>query len=146
MLELCVTQTLFIFNGQVYKQIDGVSMGSPLGPVLANIFLCHPEETFMLKHCHFPQFYRRYVDDTFAVFPCKQTALRFFNYVNEIHGNIKFTMEEEKDNSLQFLDTLVLKRDDIFDLDMFHKTTATGLYLGWSSLVPRVYKTGLIKC
>ena len=33
------SQTHFIFNSKFYNQIDGVAMGSPLAPVLANIFM-----------------------------------------------------------------------------------------------------------
>ena len=33
------SQTHFIFNSEFYNQIDGVAMGSPLAPVLANIFM-----------------------------------------------------------------------------------------------------------
>ena len=33
------SQTRFIFNSKFYNQIDGVAMGSPLAPVLANIFM-----------------------------------------------------------------------------------------------------------
>ena len=33
------SQTHFIFNSRFYNQIDGVAMGSPLAPVLANIFM-----------------------------------------------------------------------------------------------------------
>lgn len=44
LLELATKESLFIFDGICYKQIDGVAMGSPLGPTLANIFLCHYEE------------------------------------------------------------------------------------------------------
>ena len=38
------TKSHFIFDGQYYDQIDGVTMGSPLGPILANIFMCDFEE------------------------------------------------------------------------------------------------------
>ena len=33
------SQTHFIFNSKFYNQIDGVAMGFPLIPVLANIFM-----------------------------------------------------------------------------------------------------------
>ena len=38
-----------MFNDRLYKQIDGVTMGSPLGPTLANFFLGHLEEKYLLK-------------------------------------------------------------------------------------------------
>ena len=39
-----IAQTHFIFNGSFYDQIDGVAMGSPLAPVLANLFMGHHEK------------------------------------------------------------------------------------------------------
>ena len=52
LLEFATKKSHFVFDGQYYDQIDGVAMGSPidgvamgspkkLGPVLANIFMCH---------------------------------------------------------------------------------------------------------
>ena len=58
------------FNGTYYEQVDGVAMGSPLGPTLANIFLCHWEEIWLEK-CPLkfkPLYYKRYMDDTFLLF------------------------------------------------------------------------------
>ena len=37
------TQGMFLYNNELYKQIDGVAMGSPLGCTLANFFLGHLE-------------------------------------------------------------------------------------------------------
>ena len=39
LVELATKESLFGFNKEYYSQIDGVAMGSPLGPMLANIFL-----------------------------------------------------------------------------------------------------------
>ena len=39
LLELAVIDTHFIFNGEIFKQTDGMAMGSPLGPTFANIFM-----------------------------------------------------------------------------------------------------------
>ena len=41
LLNFATYELLFIFDGEYYTQIDGVAMGSPLGPTLGNAFLCH---------------------------------------------------------------------------------------------------------
>ena len=63
LLEVATTNQLFQFNGELYEQTDGVAMGSPLGPLLANVFMCHIEDQLEQKSM-IPSFYRRYVDDT----------------------------------------------------------------------------------
>ena len=45
------------------------------------------------------EFYRRYVDDTFALFNTEEDALSFYSYINIQHPNIKFTMEREETTS-----------------------------------------------
>ena len=44
LLNLAVKHQLFQFDGNLYEQVDGVAMGSPLGPLLANTFMCSLEE------------------------------------------------------------------------------------------------------
>ena len=43
MLSLTLKESIILFDNKYYSQIDGVAMGSPLGPTLANIFLCYHE-------------------------------------------------------------------------------------------------------
>src|ERR1700761_7313354 len=43
LLKLAVEVSYFSFDNKLYRQIDGMSMGSPLGPLFANIFLSHYE-------------------------------------------------------------------------------------------------------
>ena len=67
LLTVTLSESLILFNNEYYKQIDGVAMGSPLGPTFANIFLSYYEQIW-LKNCPYefkPVVYRRYVDDTF---------------------------------------------------------------------------------
>ena len=74
LLETATSESSFIFDFLLYKQIDGVAMGSPLGPTLANAFLCHYEKE-RLDNCpsHFkPIVYRSYVDDIFVLFSSKE--------------------------------------------------------------------------
>ena len=68
LLSLSVKNCHFIFNGRIYQQIDGVAMGSPLGPLFANIFLSFHEKSW-LYNCPSsfkPLMYRRYADDCFS--------------------------------------------------------------------------------
>ena len=44
LLEVATMNQLFQFDGKLYEQIDGVAMGSPLGPLMANAFLCSIEQ------------------------------------------------------------------------------------------------------
>ena len=70
LLAMTTKESLFMFNGSYYKQVDVVAMGSPLGPTLANAFMCHYEKVW-LEECpseFMPTFYRRYVDDIFVTF------------------------------------------------------------------------------
>ena len=74
LLKFATKKSHFILNGQYYDQIDGVALGSPLGPVLANIFMCHFEEKWVLNNNTRPSVWFRYVDATFTLFDNKNTA------------------------------------------------------------------------
>ena len=146
LLSFAVKDNHFLFNGVLYDQIDGVAMGSPLGPTLANIFMCSLEQRY-LSNCPSqfkPLLYRRYVDDTFCLFKDKNDIDLFLNYINGIHSNINFTVEVENCSSLPFLDILVEKSNDCFNTSLFRKKTFTGLYTDFASLSPNWFKTNLI--
>ena len=116
LLSLSVKDILFLFNNQLFSQVDGVGMGNPLGPTFANLFLCH-HETNWLNNCplHFkPKLYRRYFDDTFLLFSDPSHIPLFLNYLNSQHSNISFTYKKETNNSLNFLDVLVERKDNAF--------------------------------
>ena len=102
--EFATSRTHFLFNGNYYDQIDDVAMGSPLGPVLANLFMEYHEKTWLeeFKTCEVV-LYRRYVDDIICLFTCKKDA-EFFIFLNSRHPNIKSTFEKKKDNKIAFLD------------------------------------------
>ena len=113
LLELCSKESVFMFEGKMYQQKDGVAMGSPLGPLLANIFLCCSEVRW-LDDCPIsfkPLYYRRYVDDTFVLFRKPEHASEFLTYLNSCHPNIRFTCDRENQGTLSFLDVLVANRD-----------------------------------
>ena len=66
-LTLVTKESNFLFDRELYRQVDGVAMGSPLGPTLANIFLCHYEDIWLPNYsleCK-SSYYKGYVDDIF---------------------------------------------------------------------------------
>jgi len=129
LLELSVLNCFFIFNGKLYRQIEGLGMGLPLGPTFANIFMCYHEHRW-LDQCPVefkPVFYRRYVDDTFVLFRSKSHAKLFLDYLNSRHNSINFTMENEQSNKLPFLDTVVHRDNNSFQCSVFRKSSFTGL-------------------
>ena len=69
LLKDCCTKNTFSFNNTIYEQIDGVSMGSCLGPVLANIVMTELETVIVDKlfAANLSTFYIRYVDDNLAL-------------------------------------------------------------------------------
>ena len=90
MLSLTNKENVVLFDQKYYSQIDEVAIGSPLGPTLANIFLCYHETTW-LKNCrkYFkPVYYKSYVHDIFVLFGKPQQVLRFVNYMNKRYKNI----------------------------------------------------------
>ena len=90
MLNLAVSNTYFFFNNILYKQKEGLAMGNPLAPTLANIFLGNMEDNF-LNDCPVefkPLYYRRYLDDIFAVFSTKKQYMKFYDHISGYHANI----------------------------------------------------------
>ena len=113
-------------------------MGSPLGPVLANLFMGYHEANWLqvFKDCEII-LYRRYVDDIICLFNSESDADKFYEFLNKQHPNIKFTFEKQQNNQISFLDILIKNNGENFSTTIFRKTTATGLftnYLSFTSL------------
>ena len=77
LMKSATSSVEFSFNNTMYKQTDGVAMGSPLSLALANIFVGYYEENSSLAQK--PPTYFRYVDDTFTIFDHKAEADEFFD-------------------------------------------------------------------
>ena len=136
----------FIFDGKYYTQIDGVATGSPLGPTLANAFLCHSEKKW-LSECpvrFLPSVYKRYVDDIFVTFNSYSQLLKIVDYMNHQHPNIKFTFEVEKNNNFSFLDVKICRANNKFTTSVFRKPTFSGVFTNFDIFIPISYKHGLV--
>ena len=143
MLLKATTSVEFSFDGNMYNQLDGVAMGSPLGPILANIIVGFLESR--LDEDQWPLLYRRFVDDAFSVFPCEESALQFFGALNRMHPALRYTMENEVDSRLPFMDVLVRRTGGGLVRSVYRKPTLTGLCIRWDSFPQTHQKIGPIK-
>ena len=136
----CCTKTTFSFNERLYEQIDGVCMGSALGPVLANIIMTELEKLVLpkLMESGAIKFYIRYVDDTLVLIKDDKIS-EVLNAFNAFDRNLDFTVDEFDDGLVHFLDLNVdiAKQGEI---DIYSKPTNTGQYSHESSYVPWNYK------
>ena len=121
-------------------------MGSPLGPTLANAFLCFHEQIW-LNECpdeFKPVYYRRYVDDIFVLFRSPDHLEKFRNYLNSKQRNIRFTCEKEHNNSVPFLDVLITRTRNGFKTSMYQKPLFSEVYSNFNSFISDEYKVGFI--
>ena len=91
----------FLFLTSFYHQIDGVAKGFPLGPTLANSFLCYYEKEWLDSGpVEFkPKLCKRYVDDIFLMIQSRDHVKTFIDYMNTKIPNIRLTLETEDQNS-----------------------------------------------
>ena len=143
LMNMATSSVEFSFNNIMYKQIDGISMGSPLGPALANIFVGFYEQQ-LFRTTSKPTVYYRYVDDTFALFKLESDCDKFLSSLNSLHPALHFTFEKEVNQSLPFLDVFIEKSGNNFLTSIYRKPTFTGQYLRWDSFGPTKRKTNLI--
>ena len=139
------TEGMFVHNGKLFSQIDGVAMGNPLGPTLVNWLLGIIEKKIFDQHLSFyPSFYVRYVDDVFAIFDPSTEVQLFLDVLNNQHPNLRFTSEEASGPSLPFLDVELTICDGEFNICVYRKPTFTGVFLHFNSIAPLSWKRGLI--
>ena len=130
-LDAC-QKTTFSFDGKLYEQVDGVSMGSSLGPVLANIIMTEIENVVVKKLMDdgIVKFYIRYVDDTLLLVK-NEDVQQVLSKLNNFDDNLNFTVDKFESN-VHFLDILIDKNQT----DVYSKKTNTGQYTHFQSFTP----------
>ncbi len=147
----------FQFEGVNFDQIDGLAMGNPLAPPLANIFMVNFEKRALdrlrLRQNNIsftPLDWLRYVDDVYCRLRRseKKKVPEILVYLNSQHPNITFIVETEKEGSLAFLEvsiSAVGRQNGKYVTSVYRKPTHTNLYIRWESSHPPSQKLGVLK-
>ena len=67
LLEFCLRSTFFTFRGKFYEQVEGAAMGSPISPIVANLYMENFETRALQSSPNPPLLWKRFVDDTFVI-------------------------------------------------------------------------------
>ena len=143
LLHSATSTVEFSFDNTIYRQIDGVATGSPLGPALANIFDGYYEEK-LFSEISKPAVYFTYVENTFVIFQNEKELEELLIILNGLHSSLQFTFEKKKNNSLPFLDVHVEHTKGSYETKVYRKPTLTGQYLRWESFTPIKHKASLV--
>ena len=145
MLEACTLDSPFRCpEGQLYKQTDGVAMGSPLGVLFAQSYMAHKEEQVLNRDVGPTFIYCRYVDDVFV--GCENTdILENLKIDLEQASGLNFTIESSEGNKLPFLDVLVEHRNDEIIVSVYRKPTNIGVCMNGNSECCDRYKKSVVR-
>lgn len=142
LLTICLDQNYFEFNNKIYICSEGLIMGNPLSPILAEIFMNNLEEIIsnspMFKNC---LYWYRYVDDILVCYTGTDRQLKIFlEYINKLHKNIKFTIEMEQNKSICFLDLKINNILGKHEFEIFRKNSYTDITIHANSMHPFQHK------
>ena len=142
LLRFTLSNSFFNYNNQTFKQIHGCAMGSPVSPVVANLCMEEIEELAHSQSTLPPKTWFCYVDDIFSIIK-KHALTNFFDLINSIDTDIKFTMEYESDG--KFLDVLVTRNLGSLLTNVYRKPTHTDRYLHYNSHHDKRHKASTAK-
>ena len=112
-----------------------MAMGSPLGPVLAGIFMIELERTILPTLRDHMSPWKRYVDDTISYIKEESTE-HVLSKLNGYHDKSEFTYEIEIDAKLPFLDVLVIRNNYEAETTVYRKSNNNDICLHWQSFSP----------
>ena len=107
LLTVTLNNMYFSFNDQVFRQKEGLPMGSNISAILAILFMDRLETIALSSHLSIRP-YKRYVDDIYLQTTCEDMADQFHSTMNNLHPKLKFEIEKPEitpsGHSLSLLD------------------------------------------
>ena len=120
-------------------------MDSLVSAVVDNLYMEFFEELALETAPTTPRLWKRYLDDTFCILR-KGSTEELLHHLNGVRPTIEFTMKQEEDRKILFLDTLLRREDGRLDVSVCRKPTHTDRYLRFKSHHPTDVKGGVVRC
>jgi hypothetical protein len=127
--NLIITQNHFSSQDKTYVQNNGLAMGVPTSSILSEIYLQFLENTKIFDILKEEKIigYFRYVDDILIIYNENITDVnQVLKSFNDITPSLTFTLEQEEENKLNFLDILIIKTEDKISFDTYRKKNHLG--------------------
>ena len=126
-------KTYFLFQGKYYEQVQGAAMGSPISPLIANLFM-EEFEVKALSSSQTTHLWLRFVDDNFVINKAEHSH-QLPDHINNQDPHIQFTVEEPSQEGIfPFLDTLDAPGPNNTPITtVYRKPTHTDQYLHWGN-------------
>ena len=139
LVSLCSENVIMLTQDGYYRQIDGLAMGSPPAPQLANGWMNKFDNLIKGE----AKLYARYMDDILREIN-KSEINGKLNEINNLHPALNFTIEREIDSTIPFLDMKIERSQGKLSSKWYTKPTDTGLTLNFHSLTPLKYKKSVV--
>ena len=148
LLQVTLNNMYFSFRDQVFRQREGLPMGSSISGILAILFM-EKLETIALSFHIMISPYKRYVDDIYLQTINEETADHFHDVINNVHPNLKFKIEKPESTlsglSLSLLDFKVtISKDGNSSFEFYKKPAKKPLFVHHKSAMPTKSKLNFI--
>jgi hypothetical protein len=146
--DTLIAQNYFRYKDTTYIQTEGLLMGATTSSIFSEIYIQHLETTktadILIQH-HIVGYFR-YVDDILIVYKHSLTDIQnVLSKFNNLTPSLKFTMEEEKDNSINFFEITITKKKDHLSYTIYRKPTTTDSIIPNDSCHPTQHKMAAIR-
>jgi hypothetical protein len=147
-VKLIIAQNYFKFGEKTYLRKIGLAMGAPTSSILSEIYMQYLENTtiYDILRDFKIEGYFRYVDNILVVYKGNTTNIKkVLNSFNNINPELKFSMEQEKDNKLNFLDITITKDANKLTYEVYRKPTTSDTIIHKDSCQPIEHKLAAVR-
>lgn len=141
--QISSCNVIMLTHNGYYRQTDGLAMGSPPAPHLANGWMSTHDD----KIAEGSKLYFRYMDDIIRDIKTRKIEEKLVE-INNIHPKLNFTIERQQkvrqEGQIPFLDMRIINRNGQLSSTWYSKPSDTGLIMNFHALAPKRYKRSVV--